>query len=198
MENLKSTIKEIRADIKNWWMLLLVGILFIGIGILVLVNPFKSYVSLAWFFAVIMMVSGFLQKWFAIANNNEIEGWGWQLALGIVEFTIGLVLILNLDFTMAILPFYVGFWLLFKSLALIGFSFELKSYKITNWMYYLVFGILLTILSWFVILNPLLGKMTIVVWSGIALIVAGLAYVLLSFKLKNVKRKVVKINEFFS
>lgn len=193
MENSKSTISEIRTDIKNWWVLLLIGILFIGIGILVFANPFESYVSLAGFFAASMMVSGLFQKWFAISNNNELEGWGWQLALGIMEFTIGLVLIFNLDFTIAILPFYVGFWLLFKSFALIGFSFELKSHKVMNWWYFIVFGLLLTILSWLIILNPLFGGMTIVIWTGIALIVAGIAYILLSLKLKKVKRKIIKI-----
>ena len=198
MENLKSTFKEIRTDIKDWWVFLLIGIVIMGLGVLVFANPLGSYTALAVFFAVSMMVSGLSQKWFAISNRDELVGWGWQLALGIMEFIIGIVLIFNLNFTMAILPFYVGFWLLFKSLALIGFSFELKSYKIVNWVYYLIFGILLTLLSWFIILNPLFGGLTIVFWTGIALIVAGFAYIMLSFKLKNVNRKLVRIKESLS
>lgn len=198
MEKLKSTIKEIRTDIKNWWVLLVLGLLFIGMGILVFANPLESYVALAVLFAISMLISGLFQKWFAISNRDELEGWGWQLALGIMEFTIGIVLIFNLNFTMDVLPFYVGFWLLFKSFALIGFSFELKSYKITSWIYYLVFGLLLTILSWLIILNPMFGGMTIVVWTGIALIVAGIAYTMLSVKLKNVNKKIISIKESIS
>lgn len=198
MENLKTTIKEVRTDIKNWWALLVLGILFIGMGIMVFANPLESYTTLAAFFAASMMISGLFQKWFAISNRDELEGWGWQLALGIMEFIIGIVLVFNLNFTMAILPFYVGFWLLFKSFALIGFSFELKSYNVLNWWYYLVFGLLLTLLSWLIILNPLFGGMTIVVWTGIALIVAGIAYIMLSFKLKKVNRKIVRIKESLS
>lgn len=198
MENLKSTIKEIRTDIKNWWVLLVLGILFIGLGIFVFANPLESYITIAVFFAVSMLISGLFQKWFAISNRDELEGWGWQLALGIMEAIIGIVLLFNLNFTMSVLPFYVGFWLLFKAFALIGFSFELKSYKVLNWWYYLVFGLLLTLLSWLIILNPLFGGMTIVVWTGIALIVAGIAYIMLSFKLKKVNRKIVRIKESLS
>ena len=195
MKNFDSTIKEIRTDIKNWWVLLVLGILFLGLGIIVLVNPLESYLSFITLFALSMMVSGLLQKWFAISNRNEIEGWGWQLALGIMEFIIGIILIFNLNFTMSVFPFYIGFWLLFRSLALIGFSFELKSYKITNWGYYLIYGLLLAILSWLIILNPMFGGMTIVIWTGTALIIAGIAYIMLSFKLKKVKRKIIKIKE---
>ena len=195
MENLESTFKEIGTIIKNWWVLLLLGMVFIGMGVFVFANPLGSYVALAMFFAASMFVSGIFQFWFAVVNREVIDGWGWQLALSIMEFILGTVLIFNMDITMAILPFYVGFWLLFRSFALIGFSFELKSYQILDWGYYLIFGLLITSLSWFIILNPLFGGITIVTWTGIALIVAGIAHIMLSFKLKKVNKKIVKFDE---
>lgn len=192
MENLKTTLTEIQSNIKNWWVLLLIGIVFIGVGILVFANPLESYVTLAVFFAATMLISGIFQFWFAIVNRKEIDGWGWQLALGIMEFIIGFILFFNMDLTIILLPFYVGFWLLFRSFALIGFSFELKSYKIIDWGYFLIFGLLIAMLSWFIILNPLFGGLSIVVWTGIALIVAGIAHIMLAFKLKKVNKKIVK------
>ena len=195
MENLESTFKEIGTIIKNWWILLLLGIVFIGMGIVVFAYPLGSYLALAMFFAASMFVSGLFQFWFAVVNREVIDGWGWQLALSIMEFILGTVLIFNMDITMAILPFYVGFWLLFRSFALIGFSFELKSYQVLDWGYYLIFGLLITSLSWFIILNPLFGGITIVTWTGIALIVAGIAHIMLSFKLKKVNKKIIKFDE---
>jgi len=198
MENLKSTIEEIRTDIKNWWALLILGILFIGMGIFVFVHPLESYLTLAVFFAVTMLVSGIFQFWFAVSNRNEIEGWGWQLALSIMEIIIGVILMSNMGLTMVILPFYVGFWLLFRSFALIGFSFEMKSYKINDWGYYLALGILLVLLSWFIILNPLFGGLTIVTWTAVALIVAGITQIMLSLRLKKVDKRIVKMTKHFS
>ncbi|MEN8186676.1 MAG: HdeD family acid-resistance protein [Bacteroidota bacterium] len=197
METLKSTIKSIKnikRSIKNWWVLLLLGIVFIGMGILVFSKPMESYVTLAVFFSISMVFSGIFQSWFAFSNKEEAEGWGWQLALGIMELILGLILMFNMHITIAILPFYVGFWLLFRSFALIGFSFELKSYQVMDWGYYLVFGLILTLFSWFIILNPLFGGMTIVTWTGIALIIAGIAHIMLSFKIKKLRDLPKKIS----
>ncbi len=195
MENSKSLLKEIRTDIKNWWALLLLGIVLIGMGVTVFTYPLDSYVSLSVLFAVGVVISGLLQIWFAIANRKEIDGWGWQLALGIMEVVLGVILVINFGLTLAILPFYIGFWLMFRAFALIGFSFELKTYKILDWGYYLVFGLLLVTLSWFIILNPLFGGITIVAWTATALIVAGVANIILSFKLKKVNKKIVRVEK---
>ncbi|MDF0707461.1 DUF308 domain-containing protein [Muricauda sp. 334s03] len=195
MENLKSALKEIRTDIKNWWALLILGLVFIVLGVTVFAYPLESYVSLSVLFAVSAIVSGLLQIWFATTNRNEIDGWGWQLALGIMELILGVILISNFGLTLVILPFYVGFWLLFRAFTLIGFSFELKTYKILDWGYYLIFGLLLVPLSWFIILNPLFGGVTIVAWTAIAFIVTGVANIILSFKLKKVNKKIVQVEK---
>jgi uncharacterized membrane protein HdeD (DUF308 family) len=195
MKNPNLLVKEIQSRIRNWWVLLLLGVIFIAMGFIVLANPLESYVTLAIFFAASMLVSGIFQIVFSIANREEMEGWGWQLALGIMETIIGFILIFNLGLTLAILPFYVGFWLLFRSFALIGFSFEMKTYKIMSWGYYLVFGILLAVFSWFIILRPVFGGITIVTWTAIAFMIAGVAHIMLSFRLKKVNNKIVKVEK---
>lgn len=195
MKNSIFSVNEIRAHIKNWWVILLLGVIFIAMGFIVLANPLESYVTLSIFFAASMLVSGIFQIVFSIANREEIEGWGWQLALGIMETIIGFILIFNLEITLAILPFYVGFWLLFRSFALIGFSFELKTYKVLSWAYYLIFGILLALFSWLIILRPVLGGITIVTWTAIAFIIAGTAHIMLSFRLKKINNKIVKVEQ---
>jgi len=173
----------------------LLGILFILLGIYVFNNPVSAYLTLSIFFAVSILVSGIFQLWFAFTNRNEIEGWGWQLALAIMEVIIGLVLFSNIGLTAAILPLYVGFWLLFRAFALVGFSFELKSYKVMNWGYYFVFGLLLGIFAWCIIINPLFGGMTIVTWTGIALVIAGIGHIMVSLKLRKVSKKLVDFKD---
>lgn len=195
MNQLSSTIKEISAAIKNWWVFTILGILFLLLGLYVFNNPVSAYLTLSIFFAASILVSGLFQLWFAFTNKNEIEGWGWQLALAIMEVIIGVILFSNMGLTAAILPLYVGFWLLFRAFALVGFSFEMKSYKIMNWGFYLVFGILLGIFAWLIIINPLFGGMTIVTWTGIALIIAGIAHIMVSLKLRKVSKKLIDLKE---
>ena len=198
MEPLSSKLKEIKAVIKNWWVFAVLGLLFIALGIYVFNQPAKTFLTLSVFFAASILVSGIFQLWFAYTNRDEIEGWGWQLALAIMEVIIGIILFSNIGLTVVILPLYVGFWLLFRAFALVGFSFELKSFGIEKWWLYLIFGILLGLFSWCIILNPAFGGLTIVSWVGIALIMAGIAHVFIALKMKQVKKKMVNLKEHLS
>lgn len=195
MEKAHFVDKEIHTSIKNWWVIMLLGIAFILLSLIVFANPVKSYVALSIFFALGILSSGIFQFAFAIGNRNKVEGWGWQLTLGIMEISIGLILVFKMNITMAILPLYIGFWLLFRAFALMGFSFELKSYKIPNWGYYLFLGILLAIFSWIIILNPLLGGISIITWTGIALLTAGITHIILSVKLKKINKRIIKFED---
>jgi len=195
MDNVDSTFKEIKTRMVNWWVMLIIGLVFVAMGFYVFNNPVESYITLAIFFAAMMLVSGIFQVFFSVTNRAHIEGWGWQLALGLMETFIGVFLFSNVQVTMAILPFFVGFWLMFRSFALIGFSFELKAYQIKSWAYYLIFGILLGIFSWMIIINPMLGGLTIITWTGIAFFIAGIANIMLSFRLRKVKKKMLKLED---
>lgn len=195
MEQLSSKLKEITAVIKNWWVFALLGILFIGLGIYVFNQPVKTFVTLSAFFAASILASGIFQLWFAYSNKDEIEGWGWQLALAIMEVIIGIILFNNMDLTAVILPLYVGFWLLFRAFALVGFSFEMKSFGIKDWTLYFIFGLLLGLFAWCIIINPAFGGLTIITWVGIALLIAGVAHIFVALKLRRVKKKFVDLKE---
>ncbi len=192
MENLDAVKKEIQGNVRHWWVMLLIGVLFIGMSFYVFANPVASYVALAMFFAAIILVSGIFQLIFSIVNRENISGWGWQLTMGIIETFIGIALFSNFEITLQILPLYVGFWLMFRSFMLIGFSFEMKSHDVPNWGWYLAYGIVLIIFSWLIIIHPLLGGITIIIWTGTAFMVSGIIHVALSFKLKNVEKKLIK------
>ena len=186
---ISSTLKEIKADIKNWWVFLLLGINFLIMGVIVYSSPVGSYFTLSVFFAVSVLFAGFLQIWFAFTNKNSLHGWGWQLTLGIIEVLIGISLLNSIILTESVLSYYVGFWLLFRSTALISFSIELASYNKANWGVYLILGILMLIFSWLIIVNPIFGELTIITWTGIAFIVAGIAYIVFSFRLKHLNKE---------
>ena len=90
---------------------------------------------------------------------------------------------------MVILPFVVGFWLLFAGIYLIAGSLELRDYYIRDWGWLLVLGIFLTILAFFMILRPLFGAFNVVYLTSLALMIFGIAYIVLAFKLKAIKAK---------
>ncbi len=185
MTNKSSVIDEIASEIKNWWIQLLFGIIFIILGIILLVNPVESYLALAIFFAVAMLFNGLLQIVFAVTNRNEMQGWGWQLAMGIMELVLGIIIVSDIRLSLVTLPLFVGFWLMFRGIDVIGVSMFMRSAKFPAWGWFLALGIVLMITSWLVIIDPLFAGITIVIWTAVSAFVAGFSYIFIALKLKK-------------
>ena len=145
MEN--SLFKKVKKAIDYWYIPLLVGILFVGIGIWSFITPLAAYLTLAFLFSISFLGSGIFEIIFAISNRKKIDNWGWTLASGILGLVVGILLISNPLISITILPLYVGFVILFRSIMAIVIAFDLKSYAVPDWANLLVLGILGIIFS---------------------------------------------------
>jgi len=188
-----NTLEAIRNDVKNWWWFLITGILFIAAGIAIYMKPAEGYVSLSILFSLVMIGSGLAHIIFSASNSGVLKGWGWILVSGIIDLALGTYLFLYPLVTMATLPFFVGFWMAFRAFYLMGASFDLQALKVPGWGWLLFGGIVLLILSFFIIWYPAAGVISIIAISGWAFIVAGILSIYLSFQLKNVKKEAGKV-----
>ncbi len=188
MKNLMD--ESVSSAVKHWWVSLLLGIIFIAAGVLVALTPLSSYVTLSIFFSVAIFVAGMFQIFYAIANQNALPGWGWQFASGIIDVLIGGVLLTYPDLSMIALPFIVGFWFMFSGGIAIGVSFELKSLGTKSWEWLFLLGIVTIIFSFFLIINPVFGGLTIVYMTSSGFIILGFFRLVLSSKLKSLSKQI--------
>lgn len=186
-------LSSMESAVKNWWISLLLGILYIIVGIWVFQTPLVSYVSLSFIFSAFIFVSGISQIVFAISNSKKIHSWGWYLAGGMVDLVVGMLLILNPLMTMAILPFYVGFWLLFQSMMAIGFSFQFRTANVPSWGWLLFLGIMTLLFSFLLLSNPVFAGLSIVYMTAMAMITAGVFRIVLAFELKILHKRITGI-----
>ena len=119
--------------VKHWYVPLIFGILFVIFGSYIFTVPLETYAGLSVLFSISFLVSGILEIFFSIQNNKSLQGWGWFLVDGLLSTAIGVYLIANPGVSFAVLPFVVGFTLMFRSFQLLGFSFDMKSLKMLNW-----------------------------------------------------------------
>src|SRR5579863_2642478 len=182
-----SILSNAAAVVNNWWWFLVKGILFIVAGVAVLSRPLEGYVGLSILFSMCILGVGLVQIIFAAGNRSTLAGWGWTLVSGIIDVAIGTYLLAYPVVTMATLPFFVGFWLMFRAFYIMGASMDLQNYKVTGWGWVFAGGILLLVLSGLILYNPAAAAAAIVAWSGAAFLVAGLLSVVLGFKLRDVK-----------
>ncbi len=177
--------KTVRNSIKHWYIPMLVGLLFIGVGIWVFRTPGEAYVSLAFIFSISFLISGILEAYFATANRNIVDNWGWSLAQGILNIIVGVLLLNNPEISVVALTYYVGFVIMFRSISAISSSIDLRNYGVSDWGYLMALGVVGVIFSFILLWNPLFAGMTLVVCTGLAFIAMGGFSIYLSMKLKN-------------
>lgn len=187
-------LKTIKNAIKYWYLQLIVGLIFIGVGFWTFTTPLESYVALTFIFSISFIIAGISEMYFAIENREELDNWGWTLALGILGVIIGVMLLFNPDISAATLPFYVGFVVLFRSIYAIGASIDLKSYKIMDWGYLMAVGVIGVVFSIILLWNPNFAGMTLIFWTAMLFIIAGIFSVYLSLKLKKINDMPNKIS----
>lgn len=182
-----ASIKILKSTINYWYFILIVGILLIGVGLWAIISPHQSIAAVAIIFALTFLIAGLFETVFAISNKEGMMNWGWELAFGIINLLIGILLLANPEISVLVLAFYVGFAILFQSIGAIIIAFDLKNYRILQWGNLLALGITGLVLAILLLLNPNFTNVAIIVFLGLSLIVNGVISIYFSLKLKQLK-----------
>ncbi|MEX0274177.1 MAG: HdeD family acid-resistance protein [Flavobacteriaceae bacterium] len=179
--------KAVRQSIKHWYIPLIVGIIFVALGIWVMASPLESYLGLALLFSISFIVAGISETLFAISNKDGLEGWGWYLVGGLLNLLIGIFLVAYPGVSIVTLPFVIGFTVMFRSFQALGFAYDLKNYGVLGWGNMAIWAVLGILFSFILIFNPELAGLTVVICTGLSILFAGVASIFLSLKLKKIK-----------
>jgi len=176
---------KINSSVKQWWWLFVIGILMVLFGSYILFFPLPAFVGISVFFAALIFASGVMHSIFSLSNRDILSGWGWYLAIGVFETLAGLALMMQPALAMTTVIIFTGFWLMFRGVMSINIGFELKKLGLKNWGWSIFWAVLTLILSFFVLINPVLGIISVVVLTGLPLLFAGVSAIMLSFVLKK-------------
>lgn len=191
-----NVLSEVKNTIKYWWIYMLIGIFFILGAIYIFSNPAESYVSLSLFFAFMILLDGIGSVILSISNRKVLEGWGWQLASGILSTIIGVAMLMHPGLSLAILPLFVGFWVLLKGSFVIGVSFDLKKIGTEGWGWTLFLGIMTVLFGLGMVMNPVFGASMVLSFTAIGFLFIGFAILFISLKLRKVKKGIEKVMDF--
>ena len=182
------TVKASRA-VRHWWLYMLCGILCVAAGIAVFIFPMESYMTMGLLFGILMLLVGTTQLVVASSSGNYLTMRGYVIVSGVLDLLIGIFLCIYPGVTLVALPIMMGFWMMYNSFVLIGFSGDFETFGIPGSGWVIGGGILLLVLSILVLVNPFgAGIATVVVLAGVGLIVFGILLISLSMKLKEIHR----------
>jgi uncharacterized membrane protein HdeD (DUF308 family) len=175
---------------RNWWVLLLRGIVAIAFGVLTWFQPGISLASLVLLFGVYSMADGILGAWTAIAGRKERDHWWVLLLEGLVGIGVGLLTLFAPGVTAMALLFYIAIWAIATGVLEIVAAIRLRKEIEGEWLLVLgglasvVFGVLL-------MARPGVGVLAVLWLIAAYAVVFGVLLVILAFKARSFGRQLV-------
>jgi len=116
--------------IMNWGWGLALGVIKLIIGLLLLLNPAVSALTLAFYVGFIILFRSLSAIIIALdLKNYSVMKWGNLLALGIIGFVLSILLLINPHFTTLAIVVCLGLSLIVSGTISIYLSLKLKKFK---------------------------------------------------------------------
>lgn len=169
---------------KNWWSLVLRGIVAIVAGVLAFVWPGITLVALVFWFAAYALIDGGLALAGAFRAAEARERWGALLVEGILGILAALITVLWPAITALGLVYVIAAWAVLTGIAEIAAAIRLRRHIRGEWLLALG-GIASVIFGFLVAALPLAGALVIALWTGAYLLIFGAVLVTLGIRLRS-------------
>ena len=169
---------------KQWWVLILQGVLGIAFGILAILNPAITLVTLALVFGVWALISGAAQltEGWRVAEHR---GRSWPFALsGIVSIVAGVLAIIFPPAAISGLLLFLGVWLVVSGVSEGYAAYHIRREIDNEWILALG-GIARAILGVVILVAPVVGVILTVTAISWFAILGGLMAIGLGWRLRR-------------
>lgn len=178
----------LKSFVKNWWMLVLRGVLAIILGILAIASPGVVAATLILWLGIYMLIDGIINFFSSIINWGKNEDKWLMLFEALISIVLGILILRAPGVTEIVIVIYLAVWAIFSGISKIAIAIQLrKEIEGEGWLIFA--GILSVLFGLILIYNPLIGLAAIMLMLAVFLIMIGLMLVVLGFKVKKLKGK---------
>jgi uncharacterized membrane protein HdeD (DUF308 family) len=169
---------------KNWWSLVLRGVVAVLLGVIAFAWPGITLTALVFLFAGYALVDGALSLAGAVRAVEARDRWGALLIEGLAGILAAVVTVIWPAITALALVYVIAAWAIITGVAEIVAAVRLRRYVRHEWLLGLaglasvVFGVLMAAV-------PLAGALVIALWVGVYMLIFGGVMVALGFRLRS-------------
>jgi uncharacterized membrane protein HdeD (DUF308 family) len=170
--------------VQNWWLFTLRGIFAIVFGLLALIFPGPTMLSLVILFSAYMLVDGIFGIISAVrAIRRKEDRWGLLIFEGLIDIAVGILAFLWPGITVVAFVLLVGAWAIVTGAVMTAAGFRLN---VSHGRWWLVLsGVLSLAFGTLLVIIPLIGAIVLTWWIGAYALAFGVALVIFSFKLRS-------------
>lgn len=172
---------------RSWWILALRGVLALLFGVLALLLPGPTVLSLVLLFAAYALLAGIVYLVGAVRNRRHATGshaldWWLLLILGVVSVVAGVLAVMRPGLAALVLVLIIGVNSLITGVLDIVLAVRLRSHGRPGVWLLLASGIASIIFGTILIALPTVGALALVWLIGAYAIVAGVLFMVLAYR----------------
>lgn len=173
------------------------SVLLFLFGLILAVNAEGFIKSITVAIGVILLLIGVFPVIDYFRYRKDGLGASVGLISGIFSIVCGLMLLINEDLLMILIPVFIGVWMIINGINKIQVSFEIKDLGEKSWVITFIYSILIIVLGGYFIVNPISGATTVTSFIGIILCIYAVLdiidCVIIKVKVKSFKKELDKI-----
>ncbi|MCK8786608.1 DUF308 domain-containing protein [Roseomonas sp. NAR14] len=169
--------------VRNWWAVALRGAVAVLFGIVALLMPVATLLSLALLFAAYLVIEGVLGIIMAARSAHDGRRWGMLLLEGLFTLAAGILIALIPGGAVLSFVLLTAAWAIISGGLMLAAAFRLH---LDHGRWWLALGGLLSIV-WGVLLviAPVIGAVVLTWWLGAYAIAFGISLLVLGFRLRG-------------
>ena len=174
----------------------LAGIALVVLGVLCIMYPGNTLLSLAWAFGLMLIVTGCstFGAWATLRHVNPFNGLTFLAAL--MQVFLGIVLIINPAPLAVALPFIFAFWVMYEGIGLMVDSFNYKRLGWDKWWVLCLLSVLIICAGCYgLFCNPAASAATLAWLVGLGIILDGVGSWLKVAAVNRVEKRLHKISD---
>ena len=153
--------------------LALTALILITLGVICVLNPLESFVTISWLIGLLILLSGVITLLFGLRAQAILPNAASTTLLAIFQIVIGCIFMLNTWIASGTLTVVFAMWMLFESISILVGSIDYKRAGYQQWWLMLIFGAVSIALSFVAICNPEPTALAITSLLGVALMAIG-------------------------
>lgn len=173
------------------------SVLLFLFGLILAVNAEGFIKSITVAIGVVLLLIGVFPVIDYFRYRKDGLGASVGLISGIFSIVCGLMLLINEDLLMILIPVFIGVWMIINGINKIQVSFEIKDLGEKSWIITFIYSILIMVLGGYFIVNPISGATTVTSFIGIILCIYAVLdiidCVIIKVKVKSFKKELDKI-----
>lgn len=178
---------------------LIISILFVIVSLLMITKSVETINIVIMMFGYVLVTSGLIHIALYLKIDDDYRLYSYELAEGIINILLGLIVVGNVKSVATILPIALGIWIILEGILTLQVSLNIRGIRNTSWGIMCFMSLVSIALGFAIMMNPIPSFNTVVRMSGVILLITQIIHIYDSVyfltQVKKVDKAVKKVSK---